>query len=557
MSRFLPPYSLSGNVGQTLDATPRPLAELEVTSMTGKWQSIGPDSLRWFQPLQAPILPALGQEISLLNGSGERVFAGRITERRVQWRGGKGGVEFLAANAWEWLRTMPLTSVVSDEAGNAVERPIFRCPTQALALSISQLVARMIALGFPMQLGTVAAGFSVPRMTFPGLTAEDALTDALKWLPDAGTRVDYAAPGLPVLHVTRRPSAALVELNLLAEEQDILDLEMNPRLDQRPTSVEIQAATLDAQGRAVFSVQTAGTPGGERRQQVVVSGPEANAVLPVRTFDSATVRSYSTVAGWFAATDKQVANYVATWGANPVQSASTTKAGSFSVFLRSGETIGTAYTTAVGGFPSGYHGMAFGADGKDTPPDWLRTQLGLVEGYLVGEIWAADPQGVSTQRRQDLIDIFGPDVSWLDGTGSPTYYYMVRRFQVAPQRVWLLTTASAAAYSAGVTVYKEADFDFIFPPADLAANLFSAQDWLPYEGLVRLGRRSPLVARPGDVLSAAGGLPEWTSARALIRATELDLVSGQRTLEVGSPSRTNPATLMDRFRRAANDNVTA
>lgn len=104
-------------------------------------------------------------------------------------------------------------------------------------------------------------------------------------------------------------------------------------------------------------------------------------------------------------------------------------------------------------------------------------------------------------------------------------------------------------------IISPADFDFVFPPADLATNLFAAQNFLPWRGRAHLGRGTAIIPLPGDKLSVTGGDPSWNTAGALIQSTDIDLRTRNAEIGIGSSPLTAASTLIDQFRSAARDNL--
>lgn len=554
-----PPFFVRGEAGKALGPELVSLESLDAGEPVLKLRSMGAGLLEWTQPAGgAAPPPDRGQEVSLFDRLGNRLFVGKAKVVFDWQQGGLAMWQVRVEDFWSVLEETPLVSTVLDSVGTPAQRPLASFATGDLAATISTLMGMMVAAGVPFQAGTVSPCFSVPRMTFAKMMLAPTLVDMLRWIPDAMTRVDYGGTAPPRLHVVRRGSAEAVTLALGTEADDTQHIRLVDHPELRPAFVEVAAATINAQGRLTWGSQVAGDAGAAaaRKQRVVVSGPENNVVLPFEVVDQVRVWSHSTVLDYFAKAHKATRNYITMWGSNPVQAHVTIKQGSNVVWLKSGENIGTAYTTLLGQFPGGWVACSFGELNDQRPPDWLVEQLGLQEGWLVGEVWASDPQGGSVQRRQDLIDLFGPDVAWMDGTVSPNVYFMVRRFTITPEKVWLMPSGMAAAFASGPTIFRESDFDFIFPPANLAANLLAAQDWLPWSGMARLGPAQPEIPVPGNIVNATGSPHSlWATAGALVESTEVDLRRHVSYVTLGSPPRTSPGSLMERFRSAARDNI--
>jgi hypothetical protein len=108
------------------------------------------------------------------------------------------------------------------------------------------------------------------------------------------------------------------------------------------------------------------------------------------------------------------------------------------------------------------------------------------------------------------------------------------------------------------TIYKPQDYDYLAPPASLAANLLSAQNFTPYEGSIRLDRSSfPNLSN--ELLykvNVSGAQSSLTSAGALARAITYDLAGQSLDIEIGAPSRFNFSTLGGKVRQTPQTNIT-
>lgn len=637
---LVPPFSLKGRAGKTLDATPILIDEYGARDAKLTYRSMGIGQLVWTQNAGG-VVPDIGQEVDLFDGDGVRIFTG-TAKRKFIWESGvKARWLVTISDAWEAMTETPLTADVDDEAGDTSVRPFVVYATGNVKTHLLSLMATMNDLGIQFDPGTVTDCFNVTRMTFSKSTCSEAFADMMRWIPDAATRVDYSPVGLPTLNVVRRSAMTEVTLALGTESDDTLSIEMEDQPELRPLAVEVFSASRDSQNRIVYGSQIAGDAGAEarRRQTVVASGPENNEVIPGTTYDNAWIRTYTTPTNLLKLIERKVQDFIATWGEDNFIVSSTVSVTGTTVYNADGNvvSVGGAYSTSpIKFFPNGYYGAAFGWDGIQEPPLWLVQELGMVKGEMKGDLYGKDlqvgsPTASDYKKRADFNSILGGEIYWF----ADSYYHCVKKFTIP---CWLLpsttsplyppttTTATAQSnpvsgsgpsdtaklsasasndpnayigavirwgpsfsYSATILEYdpttkivkldqtfsgsfklggesyrftttpteiiSPADFDFVFPPVDLAANLFAAQNFLPWNGRALLGRYAPVIPLPGDKLSVTEGDPDWNTAGALISGTEIDLRTRNAELSIGTPPATSASTLLDRFRSAARDNL--
>jgi hypothetical protein len=114
-----------------------------------------------------------------------------------------------------------------------------------------------------------------------------------------------------------------------------------------------------------------------------------------------------------------------------------------------------------------------------------------------------------------------------------------------------------------IQAFKAGDYSFINPPADLAANLLSAQNFIPYEGRVSIAEDSVNVSNNlsivdryiGRSINIDNSLPEYATMRAMVVGESIDIRSGETTLTLGTPPRLDYRTFVDRIRKTPQDNI--
>lgn len=111
-------------------------------------------------------------------------------------------------------------------------------------------------------------------------------------------------------------------------------------------------------------------------------------------------------------------------------------------------------------------------------------------------------------------------------------------------------------FSTLTTVYRPADYGFIFPPAGFAAGMQESQGWLPYTGRLAFEEEEAGGTRyRGCKVDVTGALPEYATMGALVESEALDLDTGRTSLTLGAPARLDYRTFVDRTRRTSQDNI--
>lgn len=108
----------------------------------------------------------------------------------------------------------------------------------------------------------------------------------------------------------------------------------------------------------------------------------------------------------------------------------------------------------------------------------------------------------------------------------------------------------------GHPLYRPADYTFIAPPANLAANLLAAQNFTPYEGSVVIVQETAGATRyRGCKVNIANSITAHSSMAALVSGETLDLKSGITQITLGTPPRVDYRTFVDRIRKTPQDNI--
>jgi hypothetical protein len=108
----------------------------------------------------------------------------------------------------------------------------------------------------------------------------------------------------------------------------------------------------------------------------------------------------------------------------------------------------------------------------------------------------------------------------------------------------------------GAKVFAPADYSFISPPANLASNLLSTMNFIPYEGTVRITEQTAGGTRyRGCKVNLDSTRSELASMGAMVAEETLDLKNGTTDLTLGTPPRLDYRSFTDKIRRTSQDNI--
>ena len=108
----------------------------------------------------------------------------------------------------------------------------------------------------------------------------------------------------------------------------------------------------------------------------------------------------------------------------------------------------------------------------------------------------------------------------------------------------------------GTKVFAPADYSFISPPANLASNLLSTMNFIPYEGSVRITEQTAGGTRyRGCKVNLDNTRSELLSMGAMVAEETLDLKNGTTDLTLGTPPRLDYRSFTDKIRRTSQDNI--
>ena len=181
-------------------------------------------------------------------------------------------------------------------------------------------------------------------------------------------------------------------------------------------------------------------------------------------------------------------------------------------------------------------------------PDWAVAALGMRK-ITVTAGWYVRTGTTKSAAFSALCALPGAVASGPLYTGLyVTGYYCIINLTVTG---WITQSALS-----NTTLYKPWEYDFVTPPAGLAANLVTAQNWVPWEGPITL------VADDcsGDNLlphkyNLAGTIAPCAIMAALAKGCSHDIKGGRTIITLGAPARLDFGTLVSRVRQEPKDNI--
>jgi hypothetical protein len=590
-------YIIKGESGKTLNATDRFLgADLLAVNASLRFENLGPDVLTWTCRTESitageTIIPDVGQRVELWTPAvgifpAARFFRGWVTQARAT----NFGVQVVVEGPWQFLRKIDITSSVSSGT-NTDFRPTIIFNEATVKANIEALLARAIALGAPLLVGTIATTFTIPKLQLSMMTCADVLAELMRWVPDSIGWFDYTGAGEPIFNLSRR--SGMSAQTYAVGTAPLVDFDLTGRPDLKPSQVVIKYTRRrlsPADGRPEFVEQASGSAITGRIQTMGLSGKELDTFLPpddYQTFIAQTKPMNTSTAiknaiialipqvaesrTKFAnypregTSDATLANGESLWYFNrqPVDSVTTHQSVQQPAFrVRDAET-GTVITSFTGknlvikaDTPDWATGVYASAQKVKVTGRLYRAQVITTKATFNSIPVAATAEPLWSQSfpwtRQSPILYFSGTSKAPDGKQDSTDIdFLYLDFEVDA----ILTTST---YSSPQTIYKPQDYDYLAPPASLASNLLSAQNFDPYEGSLRLvvsdlGGLINYLQYKFNITGAQAGL---ATADALPRVVTYDLAATSLDIEIGAPSRFNFATLGGKVRQTPQTNIT-
>jgi hypothetical protein len=588
-------YIIKGEAGKTLDATDRFLgADLLAVNASLRFENLGPDVLTWTCRTESitageTIIPDVGQRVELWDSTGTtRYFRGWVTQARAT----NFGVQVTAEGAWQFLQKIDITSSISSGT-NTDTRPTIIFNEATVTANITALLNRAIALGAPLVVGTIATTFTIPKLQLSMMTCADVLAELMRWVPDCVGWWDYSGAGEPIFNLSRRSGMSATTYTV--GTSPLTDFDITGRDDLKPSQVVIKYTRRrlsPADGRPEFAEQSDGTAVAGRVQVIGLSGKELDTFLPADDYESYTAATAALTTG--LAIDNAVKSILPQVVASREQFSGYPRVSTDSdAKIANGETV--IYGNMIGRSMSSssyfYQKQPFrrftnpetGADisltGKrlvigQAQPDWAtdvyanaqkvritgrlyRVQNRLLNNYISGVVqtYTEPPWSVAFgwTEREDSGYYYWGDSKPIGSTVAEgiKVFFNYLDFEVDA----ILTTSNFATPQ---TIYKPQEYEYLSPPASLASNLRTAQNFTPYEGSIRLAYSAiPSLANVMQYkVRLVGSQASFATADALVRAATFDLASSSLDLELGAPSRFSFSALGGKVRQTPQTNIT-
>ena len=441
-------WTIKGEAGKAFDATVRSLEAAKIESAQVAFNSLADDTFTFSispEAIPSATIPELKQKITLYR-EGVQFFVGTVTNVRSNIDSSSQQVQITVSGPWWWMERIGFTTNLQDGEGNAGERlsAVFGSNTlgQDLKTSIESAIDRAVVLGVPI--ANIAGGSSVAAMTaFPRITLNQStigqvLSELVRLVPDTMVYFDYSTSPVK-LKVVRRPTADEVTFN--ASTDPITSIDINPIIDLEVSKVDLPYLTRANNGRTVFNVQSDGSGPNEQRQVLTVSGPELDTFLPNTLFDSVYMKiaSLADAIGYTMA-----AGFIDKYLYNPISVTGTTFTSINYWSNGAGFTV-NSYTVRTATYnKTGYVPVLFGEDFKANPPDWVVSQLGLIQVQVTGGIWGSDAQPTASwDKRIALNSILGGVFYKVVGST----YYTGKNFESDGPVIWIMPEALVSKYT--------------------------------------------------------------------------------------------------------------
>jgi hypothetical protein len=187
-----------------------------------------------------------------------------------------------------------------------------------------------------------------------------------------------------------------------------------------------------------------------------------------------------------------------------------------------------------------------------------RTSTG--SGVLILATTASSIDGFYTGMR--IAYMQKPGTGGPDGVNDVWYIATITGYNGTTKAATYTTSTGPATRSGfpyrilGTKVFAPADYSFISPPANLAANLLTTMNFIPYEGSVRITEQTAGGTRyRGCKVNLANTRSELASMGAMVAEETLDLKNGTTDLTLGTPPRLDYRSFTDKIRRTSQDNI--
>ena len=373
---------------------------------------------------------------------------------------------------------------------------------------------------------------------------------------------------------------------------DLTAMNIQPLIELEVSQVKVPFVTRATTGETQYTTQDSGSSSTGKVEILPVSGPELVDFLPNDQLDTLKIAaSYSgdltglseavkaiVYPGWADLSSTYGSTEGSQWGLDVTDTF--ISGGSIPIVVnRNISAANTGSSTASGTttqtFPAGttafaqtsfssFSGKKFVRfeDDQD-PPQWAIDDYSMVQ-YTPAVISWFDGNDTASNfnqdRRLDLLNL----VQWTYSRGStnntgieipsaPTYLFGIWTPTNDEVKLWMMNTSDIPADN---TLIRGADFTFAAPPANFAANLLAAQNYVPHEGSIELTSSATGATRfRGTKVRVTGSLSTMTAMDALVSGETLDIREGSTQVELGQPPRLDFLEFVNRVRRTPQDNT--
>lgn len=540
-------------IGQSGKALGSASVDLEVTNYSDvklTTTNQGTDTLSFFvrsesRTADPSYLPEFQQQISLFK-SGTRQFTGYVNKPKFIMQGGIFGWQIEAQNGWPELDRVTLS---------AADKEYVRAQG-SLTATVQDIINKAIAAGARISLGSVAAMFDIPAISFRGTSCGAALVELLKIAADAVAYFDYSGAGNPALVVVRR--GAMTAKTFTFGTDDITEpFSCSPVPGSTPTKVTVAYATRDLNGIVTEYVQAAGT--GADVQSVILAGSNFADFQSKATAGQIALQT-STAATWanIYALDPKLKDIAGILAPN----------GTGSVGYWGGTSGDKTWRTLVGD-NTGFYGMTAPNTAPLVKGEW-REYMAAVLGMSKGEakvrvdfFWVRREKTTnfsgSSVENHDRPDWFLSLMSagaYIASTpvgvyaiseetqaGDPPNHRSRDTSEILRYRAEFSVTAISRSLAALTTFRDPGDYGTIAPPVDLAANLLAAQSFVPYEGEFGLAPAHTAERLLSRKVSFGGLTARLAAIGALIQSETFDVETGAKTVQMGLAARSGGSAL--------------
>ncbi|MEO5712985.1 MAG: hypothetical protein ABIT37_05815 [Luteolibacter sp.] len=516
-----------------MDETERPLDAPGISGWQLKFQNLGEDAFTYTQKTKnakglGAIVPRDGQIISVWC-DGVRRFRGHVVAPKL----GLNSLTVRVVGPWWWMTKITLSGASVDSTGISADRTSYALPAQGLRTSLQAINNRAVAMGVPMRsildadVSTYIDGmFTFLKTTLSNMSFAAAMAELMSCVPDAVLWFDYTSFTNPQLNISRRGSMAAATYTVGATGAvRVESADIYPRTDQQVKQVRLNYMKRQAiTGKPQWASQVNGTVATDtdkRKVQIItVSGPETLQLVPKDDFDSVQLR---TLAANLSVND--------VFQLDPV-------------LKKAAETYGAFKGSAAAVSFPGWFRLVYGET-----VDWMRTDYLLAKKQIAVKLWitgnyiSAGGLGLCANYLKSIGRL-----SWaVGGSGVTNTFSLYLDFTF---------DAINLSFPTLTTVRKKWDYDFISPPAGLAADLQGAQNFIPWEGPVVIAQQAldgtNLLQKK---IRLANSHPDHAMMDALLKSVTYDGGRHRISLELGPPPRADLGGLVNKMRRNPQDNI--